>query len=92
MIRRLALAVLLLAVLSTASCKFSAEKVALDNVQATHDVIAKKYMKYVRDYASSQAAAKKMSDAEAAAFVDDEQKLIDSDQRNIDALRKSAGF
>lgn len=74
------------------SCKFTAEKVALDNVQATHDVIARKYMKYVRADAAAQVAAKKMTDAEAAAFIDDEQKLIDSDQRNIAALRKSAGY
>lgn len=92
MIRKAAFAALLASVLLISACKFTAEKASLDNVQATHDVIAKKYMKYVNDYATAQQAAGKMSKADADAFVIDEQKLLDSDQRNIAALRKSAGY
>lgn len=92
MTRKIVFALVCVLLVLVASCKFTAEKVALDNVQATHDVIAKKYMKYVRADAAAQVAAKKMTEAEAAAFIDDEQKLIDSDQRNIAALRKSAGY
>ncbi len=80
MVRKLAFAVLLLAVAMTASCKCAAEKGAVSNVQKTHDIIAKKFLKYVDADASLSDADKK-----------DWRALVESDQRNIDALRKSLG-
>jgi hypothetical protein len=91
MVRRLALIVTLLFVLLAASCKCAAEKGAVANVVKTHTLVTTRYMKYVKADAAARVAAGKMTQAEADAFVDDEQKLVDSDARNIEALRKSLG-
>lgn len=91
MVRKLALAATLLVVLMSAACKCTAEKGAVANVKATHTILATRYMKYVKADAQARVAAGKMTQAEADAFVDDEQKLVDSDARNIESLRKSLG-
>lgn len=87
--RALAIGLLCLTVAFLASCFCTAEKSAVVQIRATHDILAKNYMKYVKADAAAQVAAKKMTQQEADAFVDDAQKLIDSDARNIDALQKS---
>jgi outer membrane PBP1 activator LpoA protein len=66
--------------LTFTSCKCTAEKGAVVNVQKTHDLIAKKFLKYVDTDASLSDADKK-----------DWRALVESDQRNIDALKKSLG-
>ncbi|MDD5305484.1 MAG: hypothetical protein PHS14_20480 [Elusimicrobia bacterium] len=89
--RKVALAALLALAVCLASCKCAAEKGAVANVVKTHTLVTARYMKYVKADAAARVAAGKMTQAEAAAFVDDEQKLVDSDARNIEALRKSLG-
>lgn len=78
--RKLALGVILIAAASLAACKCTAEKGAVSNVQKTHDIITKKFLAYVDKDAS-------MSDADKKDWRD----LVASDQRNIDALKKSLG-
>ena len=91
MIRRFLVSVLLLAVVCMTACKCTAEKGAVANVVKTHVQITTRYMKYVKADAAAKVAAGKYTQAEADAFVDDEQKLVDSDARNIESLRKSLG-
>lgn len=78
--RKLALGVVLIAAATLASCKCTAEKGAVSNVQKTHDIIAKKFLAYVEKDATLTDADKK-----------DWRELVASDQRNIDALKKSLG-
>lgn len=80
MIRRFLISVLLLAVVCMTACKCTAEKGAVANVQKTHDAVSKKFLKYVDADASLSDADKK-----------DWHSLVESDQRNIDALKKSVG-
>lgn len=64
--------------LSLSSCKCSVEKTAVTQVENSHKLIAVKLLKYVDADASLDAKAK-----------DDWHKLVESDQRNIDALKKA---
>lgn len=66
-------------VVSLSSCKSTVDKQAINQVDSSHKLIAAKLLKYVDADASLDAKAK-----------DDWHKLIDSDQRNIDALKKAA--
>lgn len=78
--RKFAFGVVLLLVVLVASCKCAAEKGAVANVQKTHDRVSVKFLKYVDADPALSAADKK-----------DWHDLVESDQRNIDALRKSLG-
>lgn len=76
--------VLMLAVaalaLSVASCKCAAERGAVGNVSKTHVLISAKLLKYV-DADPTLSAADRV----------DWRALVESDARNIEALRKSLG-
>lgn len=63
---------------SLGSCKCSVEKAAVSQVESSHKLIATKLLDYVNKDASLDAKAK-----------DDWKKLVESDQRNIDALKKA---
>lgn len=65
-------------VLSLSACKCTVEKQAVTQVENSHKIIAKKLLEYVAKDASLDAKAK-----------DDWKKLVESDQRNIDALKKA---
>jgi len=65
-------------VFSLSSCKCSVEKTAVTQVENSHKLIAAKLLQYVDKDASLDAKAK-----------DDWHKLVESDQRNIDALKKA---
>jgi outer membrane PBP1 activator LpoA protein len=80
MIRKLAISALVLLAVSLTACKCAAEKGAVANVQKSHDLVSKKFLSYVDKDASLSDADKK-----------DWRALVESDQRNIDALRKSLG-
>lgn len=75
----LTLAGIVLAV-SLASCKCSAERDAVGNVSKTHTLISVRFLKYVDADAT-------LSDADRK----DWHALVESDARNIEALRKSLG-
>lgn len=77
--KRIALAfVSVVLVFSLASCKCSVEKQAVTQVENSHKLIAVKLLQYVDKDASLDAKAK-----------DDWKKLVESDQRNIEALKKA---
>lgn len=77
--KRIALAfVSVVLVFSLASCKCSVEKTAVTQVENSHKLISVKLLKYVDADASLDAKAK-----------DDWHKLVESDQRNIDSLKKA---
>lgn len=65
-------------IFSLSSCKCSVEKQAVTQVENSHKLIAAKLLKYVEADASLDKKAK-----------EDWVKLIESDQRNIDALKKA---
>jgi len=78
-VKRIALAFLpVVLIFSLASCKCSVEKAAVTQVENSHKLIAAKLLQYVDKDASLDAKAK-----------DDWKKLVESDQRNIDALKKA---
>lgn len=64
--------------LSLSGCKCSVEKAAVSQVEASHKLIATQLLKYV-------AADTKLSEK----AKEDWSKLVESDQRNIDALKKA---
>jgi chaperone required for assembly of F1-ATPase len=64
--------------LALSGCKCSVEKAAVSQVEASHKLIATQLLKYV-------AADPKLS----AKDKDDWVKLVEADQRNIDALKKA---
>lgn len=77
--KRIALAfVSVVLVFSLSSCKCSVEKQAVTQVENSHKLIAAKLLQYVDKDASLDAKAK-----------NDWKLLIESDQRNIDALKKA---
>lgn len=77
--KRLALALISCAlILALSGCKCSVEKQAVSQVDASHAIIATQLLKYVDADAKLDAAAKA-----------DWRKLVESDKRNIDALKKS---
>lgn len=89
--RFLAVAVL---VLSLTSCKCSAERAAVDEVDRTHSQIAAKLLKYVdADPAIAGPRNAGESDASYAERTtkarDDWHKLVESDKRNIEQLKKA---
>lgn len=65
-------------VLSLSSCKCTVEKTAVTQVENSHKLIAAKLLKYVDADASLDAKSK-----------NDWKALVESDQRNIDALKKA---
>lgn len=65
-------------VFSLSSCRCGVEKAAVAQVENSHKLIAAKLLQYVDKDASLDAKAK-----------DDWKKLVESDQRNIDALKKA---
>lgn len=73
--------------LSLSSCKCTAEKAAVDQVENSHKLIAAKLLKYV-DADENIAGAGATADQKKKAR-DDWHKLVESDQRNIDALKKA---
>lgn len=77
--KKLAFAAALLGVAAMAAC-CAAQKASVTNIQATHDILTKKLLAYVD-------ADKSLSDADKR----DWHAMIDSDQRNIDALRNAVG-
>jgi hypothetical protein len=64
--------------LSLSGCKCSVEKAAVSQVEGSHKLISAKLLEYVSKDAALDAKAK-----------DDWKKLVESDQRNIDALKKA---
>jgi hypothetical protein len=78
--RKLALSVALLAALACGACKCAAERNAVVQIEATHEKVAKRLLEYVEKDASLNAAAK-----------DDWKKLVESDRRNIEALKRALG-
>lgn len=81
--RKIAFGAVLTVLILISSCKCTAERGAVTNVQKTHVMIAAKFLKYV----DADVAAGKMTAADAA----DWRKLVESDVRNIEALKKSLG-
>jgi hypothetical protein len=80
MMRKLFVLLSLVLALGLTSCKCSAERAAVVQVEKSHDMIAKKLLDYVDRDASLNAAAK-----------DDWKKLVESDRRNIESLKKALG-
>lgn len=77
--KRLTLAVVVAFVaLSLSACKCTTEKAAVSRIQATHEKVAKKLLEYVDKDPALKPADK-----------DDWKKLVESDQRNVEALRKA---
>lgn len=77
--KRVALAFVSVALIfSLTSCKCGVEKAAVTQVENSHKLIAAKLLKYVDADASLDAKAK-----------NDWKALVESDQRNIDALKKA---
>ena len=76
--KKLTLALFSVAILSLASCSCSHLQPAVAQVDNSHKLIATKLLQYVDKDASLDAKAK-----------DDWKKLVESDQRNIDALKKA---
>jgi hypothetical protein len=76
--RTLSLAFALLAVLACGACKCTAEKAAVSRIQATHEKVAKKLLDYVDKDPALKPEDKK-----------DWRLLVESDQRNVEALRKA---
>jgi hypothetical protein len=94
-VKKLAIALLsCVLVLSLSSCKCSVEKQAVTQVENTHKKIAAKLLKYV-DADEGIAGPKNAGESDAAYAErkkkarDDWHKLVESDQRNIDALKKA---
>ena len=77
--KKLALAIVL-ALAALQGCKCAAEKAAVVQVQNSHELVSKKLLEYVDKDASLNAAAK-----------DDWKKLVESDRRNLDSLKKALG-
>jgi hypothetical protein len=77
-VRKLALAFALLAALAAGACKCTAEKAAVSRVQATHERVAKKLLEYVDKDPALKPEDKK-----------DWRLLVESDQRNIEALKRA---
>lgn len=78
--RKLWILLSLVLVLTLASCKCSAERGAVSQVQASHEMIAKKLLEYVDKDVALKPADK-----------DDWKKLVESDRRNIESLKKALG-
>lgn len=77
--KRLSIGILsLFLVFSLSACKCAVEKQAVTQVESSHKLIAAKLLDYVAKDAALDAKAK-----------DDWKKLVESDQRNIDALKKA---
>lgn len=62
------------------ACCSTIPRQAVDEVDRTHGLISTQLLKYVEKDASLNQAAK-----------DDWKKLVESDKRNIEALKKAAG-
>jgi hypothetical protein len=77
-VRKLSLALALLAALACGACKCTAEKAAVSRIQATHEKVAKKLLDYVDKDPALKPEDKK-----------DWRLLVESDQRNVEALRKA---
>lgn len=75
-------------IFSLSSCKSTVDKQAINQVDNSHKLIAAKLIKYV-DADENIAGAGASADQKQKAR-DDWHKLIESDQRNIDALKKAA--
>ena len=71
---------LVLALAALQGCKCSAERAAVVQVQNSHEIVSKKLLEYVDKDASLNAAAK-----------DDWKKLVESDRRNLESLKKALG-
>ena len=96
MIRKIAFSLVATLLVLTASCKCAAEKGAVGNVAKSHERIASKLLKYVDAdplIAGAQLPNEKPEDYEARkrSARDDWHKLVESDFRNIESLRKSLG-
>ena len=76
--RKILLAVAAVALLSAATCQCKAEKAAVSRMEATHERVAKKLLEYVEKDPVLKPADK-----------DDWKKLVESDKRNLDALKRS---
>ena len=66
--------------LSMSACCSTIPRQAVDEVDRSHSLISTQLLKYVEKDAALNAAAK-----------DDWKKLVESDKRNIEALKKAAG-
>ena len=77
--RKVALALVLCAA-ALQGCKCSAERAAVVQVQNSHEIVSKKLLDYVDKDASLDAKAK-----------DDWRKLVESDRRNLESLKKALG-
>lgn len=91
MTRKITLALVAALLVLVVSCKCAAEKNSVTQIERTHDQISKKLMELVRADAFAKVVAKTMTQAEADAFISDWQKLVESDLRNIQALKRSLG-
>lgn len=84
----------LVLVFGLASCKCSAERAAVDEVDRTHSIIAAKLLKYV-DADPNIAGPKNSGETDAAyearkkAARDDWRKTVESDKRNIEKLKQA---
>lgn len=76
--RKLALSVALFAALACGACRCAVEKAAVSRIEATHEKVAKKLL----DYVEKDPALKPADKADWKA-------LVESDQRNIDALKRA---
>jgi len=80
--------------LSLAGCKCSAERAAADEVDRSHAIIAAKLLKYV-DADPAVAGPKNAGESDASYAErtkkarDDWHKLVESDKRNIEQLKKA---
>lgn len=64
--------------LGLSACKCGVEKQAISEMETSHEIVSKELLKYVGKDPSLNAAAK-----------DDWKKLVESDKRNMEKLKKA---
>lgn len=75
-------------VFSLSSCKSTVDQQAINQVDSSHKLISAKLLKYVD--ADAGIAGPGATEDQKKKARDDWHKTVESDQRNIDALKKAA--
>jgi hypothetical protein len=88
-VKRILLAIVsILLAFSLSSCKSTVDKQAINQVDSSHKLISAKLLKYVD--ADAGIAGPGATEDQKKKARDDWHKMVESDQRNIDALKKAA--
>lgn len=87
--RKLALSFALLAVLACGACKCAVERRAVAEVEASHEKVSKKLLEYVDK--DPNIAGPNATEEQKKAARADWKGIVDSDRRNLEALKKAVG-